>query len=372
MRGSKEPTFSPQVFFPVVFVGVALVVAGIVFLVPPAQDMSTATDEGVPDQPQDVTDVGTGGEAATTDRADRAARDRTRRSKASQDRRTDGRRRGAPSRARGGQDRRSASRLGRVQAPKAERWRYGEVTASARVFLFDRTGESGIRRTFLPAPPGWRFAVVSLEITWDGKDQRELLIVPTEEKDSTIQLRQGGRTYSPIGRLTASCDAVNPVFPEPVEALPDEELALDVVFVLPESVKVLSLLMDGRSAGRVNLPAANRLTPDSLAGAWRKAPGHLVRLKHDSLLIDAIARPEVSLLRFSRSPVDTALLSIPKAGVTGIGPPLGRGKMSVNITLTSGDQSVPAVIRALDDGCSLILYAGSDPAAAFVFERLGQ
>jgi len=370
MRASREPTFSPQVFFPVVFVGVALVVAGVVFLVPPAQDMPTAIDEGATDQSQDVADAGTTGEAVKTDRADRASRERTRRSKASQDRRKSGRRRGALAREGASQDRRSASRSGRAQAVKAERWRYGDVTTSARVFLFDRTGESGTRRMFQPAPPGWRFAVVSLELTWDGKEQRNLQIVPAEGKDSTIQLRQGGRTYDPIGRLTASCDAVSPVSPAPVEALPGEELAIDVVFVLPESVKTLALLMDGRSAGHVNLPTADRLTPDSLAGVWRKSPGNLVRLRHDSLLIDAIARPEVRLLRFSRSPVDTALLSIPKAGVTGIGSPLGRGETSVNITLTNGDQSIPAVIRAFEGDGSFILYAGSDPATAFVFEHL--
>jgi hypothetical protein len=147
------------------------------------------------------------------------------------------------------------------------------------------------------------------------------------------------------------------------------EARLRLAFLTPENLDSVFLLVEGKQREQVKLPPPERLVPDRLLGFWRKSEEAILRFRYGDPLLDALARQRVRLLHIRRPSTGSTELYIQAAGIGSTSLVMVPNAFTGTLTLKRGGHLVPARLRSIDGGSTLVLYAG-DKDAAFLFDRV--
>ena len=248
-------------------------------------------------------------------------------------------------------------------------WWIHSVAVRSQVFLLDRRDSDGVRRMFMAAPIDQRYAVLTVALTWKGRDARKIVLEAEPPNHPTLQLLVDGQLFDPLGSFLTDFDPLTPLTTDSLSVAPDSRETVDVVFLLPNEAEVVSMVLDGQPHDRFDLTGATAMTAGELVGVWFRLRSQLQPLRFSDPLSDALADPRVGLLDIRTNVVGFVELRIPSAAAVGrdLAEPDDSG--AIALSLEYRGQQAPAWLRPLDGGAAVALYLSEDGRVCFVYEK---
>ena len=255
-------------------------------------------------------------------------------------------------------------------APRSNgNWWYGPVTVKTGVFLVE-PGMLGSGGRYLHAAPiGQRYVFVSVVLTWEGEQTREIRFRSDGGTSASIQLGVLDERIDPVGRVVPDPGPLRPVATDSMVLEPGARSAFEVVFALPEAVVEANLLVDGRVHQSLTIPGDAPSPPSTWVGTWRRGAETIGPMRYGRPLLDALVGSDARVMKIQQRLDGLTVVSVPSASISSDGEVDTRNERSIDIHLVKGDLREAATLRAIRGGAALLLYVGSDRSVVLLYER---
>ena len=193
------------------------------------------------------------------------------------------------------------------------------MTVKTGVFLVE-PGMLGSGGRYLHAAPiGQRYVFVSVVLTWEGEQTREIRFRSDGGTSASIQLGVLDERIDPVGRVVPDPGPLRPVATDSMVLEPGARSAFEVVFALPEAVVEANLLVDGRVHLPLTIPGDAPSPPSTWVGTWRRGAETIGPMRYGRPLLDALVGSDARVMKIQQRLDGLTVVSVPSASISSDG-----------------------------------------------------